>query len=502
MQGVGIARVRWIQMVVALLTAWTAAGPALAQVKDVAAYFVVVSKDKADLRSGETANYYKVLELPAGTVLSVDGEAGEWARVTYPGAATAFVQAEHVRFDAASNTATVTEPTRLRAANSLTGFKGSWKALLAAPLTAGSTLKVTEQAKDDEGRVVAYRVTAPAAARGYVRRADVRQATPAEIESARRAGNMTEAPAPGKTSDTPQPQNGPANVKDKPQPVNPTPSPAPSPAPAPASTPAGTTPAPAPGTPPAPTNVTPPGDNKLLEPMVKPGETPPAPAPATGTTPPAPSPAPATNDGAVTPPVTEPAKVAEPPAPKAPTLTELERTFDAIRRQSPDDAEYQALIAEFQKLQDTQGAESPRLRKQIQGRIDWMQMKLEIRDRQREIEDMKRKADSQGRDVTTKLADLERQRQYAIVGRLLPSNVYDGTNLPLMYRLQSVAGGSQPRTVGYIKPSPELDLPTKLNQVVGVIGEIKMDPAMSLNIITALRVDILQAADGGPVRNP
>lgn len=497
MQGVGIARVRWIQMVVALLTAWTAAGPALAQVKDVAAYFVVVSKDKADLRSGETANYYKVLELPAGTVLSVDGEAGEWARVTYPAAATAFVQAEHVRFDAASSTATVTEPTRLRAANSLTGFKGSWKALLAAPLTAGSTLKVTEPAKDDEGRVVAYRVTAPAAARGYVRRADVRQASPAEVESARRAGHVTEAPAPGKTSEIPQPQNGPANVKDKPQPVNPTPAPAPSTAPSAAGTPTGTTPAPAPGTTPAPTNVTPPGNNTLLEPMVKPGETPPAPVPAT-------------NDGAVTPAVTppvtpavtEPAQATEPPAPKAPTLTELERTFDAIRRQSPDDAEYQALIAEFQKLQDTQGADSPRLRKQIQGRIDWMQMKLEIRDRQREIEDMKRKADSQGRDVTTKLADLERQRQYAIVGRLLPSNVYDGTNLPLMYRLQSVAGGSQPRTVGYIKPSPELDLPTKLNQVVGVIGEIKMDPAMSLNIITALRVDILQAADGGPVRNP
>ncbi|MCG3123084.1 MAG: hypothetical protein GIKADHBN_01493 [Phycisphaerales bacterium] len=181
---------------------------------------------------------------------------------------------------------------------------------------------------------------------------------------------------------------------------------------------------------------------------------------------------------------------------------DLERTFEVIRRQSPNEAEYQALIDEFRRFQNAVEPSQTRLRNQIQGRIDWLEMKLEIAEYQRKLEDMKRTADSQSRDVGTKLAELERQRQYAIVGRLLPSTVYDGTNLPLMYRLQSVTGGMVPRTIGYLKPDPALDLPTKLNQVVGIIGEVKMDPGMTLNMISAQRVDVLQSTDGGPARNP
>lgn len=488
---VGIARAGWIRVVLAVAASIWGAGTALAQVKDVAAGFVVVTKDKADLRCGETTNYYKVAELAAGTLLTVDGEAGDFARVSYPDGVTALIKAEEVRYDDAAKTATVTQATKLRATNVLMPtLVGSWKGLLSQPLAVGTSLKVVESVKDTEGRVNAYRVPAPAAARGFVRRADVRQATAQEIEAAR-----------AKHGGTPPPATKPA----------------PSPAPAPTVEPAKPANTPNQGaggekTPPAP------GDHSLVEPMVKPGEKPPAPTtsdpatpPATNpATPPAPTPAPGTAPAAEG---TQPApsgdagnggkqpEPAVPAAPKAPTLNDLERAFDNLRKQEPDEAEYQALIGEFKHLQETTTASS-RLHKQIQGRIDWMNMKLEIRERQRQIEDMKRQADSQGREVTTKLAELERQRQYAIVGRLLPSNIYDGTNLPLMYRLQSVTGGMAPRTVGYIKPSAELDLPTKLNQVVGVIGEIKMDPGMSLNIITAQRVDILQSTDGGPVRNP
>lgn len=483
---VGIARTRWIQVFVSVVASLLIAGTAAGQVKDVATGYVVVTKDKADLRCGETTNYYKVMELAAGTVLTLDGEATDYARVGYPAGATALIKAEDVRYDEATKTATVTQPSKLRAANVLTGaLDSSWKSLLAQPLAAGTTLKVSESVKDAEGRVVAYRVPAPAAARGFVRRADVRQATPAEIEAARgKQAPLAEAPRPGNTDKVGAPAPGPTNVKDPPQQVAPTPKPQ-----------EGVEkPAENQGTPPAPSPA--PGDNSLVEPMVKPGETPP-PAPATEpTTPPAtgPTTAPAANDTAAPP-------TAEPAQPKAPTLQELERAFEKVRKENSDEAEYQALIGEFRRLQSSQ-PEKSRLHKQIQGRIDWMEMKLEIRERQRQVEDMKRQADSQGRDVTTKLAELERQRQYAIVGRLLPSNIYDGTNLPLMYRLQSVTGGMSPRTVGYIKPSPELDLPTKLNQVVGVIGEIKMDPGMTLNMITAQRVDILQSSDGGPIRNP
>ncbi len=492
MAGVRIAHARWMHVLVALVSAWTAAGTAVAQVKDVSSYHVVVTKDKADLRCGEANNYYRVAEIASGTVLMVDGEGREFARVSYPAGVLAFVKAEEVTFNEAAKTVSITQPTRLNAINfTIGGISSSWQKLLAQPLPAGTTLKVSEPAKDDEGRVVAYKVTPPSQARGYIRLADVRRATPAEIESHRaKTGEQPEAPRPGPTEATPAP----------------TPAPVPAPANNDAAKPTtdGTTPAPK-GT--APTGTTPPAgsDNSLVEPMVRPGETPPpapegqpAVTPTDGTTPTGTTPA-------VTPEATtqaEPVVEAQPPTPKEPTIRELERAFESIRKQPADEGEYQALVGEFEKLQDAEARPGSRLHRQIQGRIDWLKMKLEIMQRQREIEDMKRRADSEGREVTTKLAELERQRQYAIVGRLLPSTVYDGQNLPLMYRLQSVTGSLVPRTIGYIRPSDELELTSKLNMVVGVIGDMKLDPAASLNIINALRVDILQAADGGPVRNP
>lgn len=473
------ARIGWLHTLLAALFALLPSA-AIAQVKDVTAYHAIVTKDKADLRCGETANYYRIAELPAGTLLSVDGEAADFFRVTYPASGWAYARAESVKYDAATKTATLTEASNLRAASAVGGIKGSWKNLLPQPLPVGTSLKVIDEAKDDEGRIVGYKVATPASARAYVRKADIRQATPAEIETARRT-------QPATTEATPTP-----------------------PAPKPAGKPADKPVEPAPAAPPADKTTdgpvepvtTPPGtDNSLVEPMVKPGDKP-ADAPVT-------APTTTTTDAGANPPATDtpadtnaqPAAPASEPTPRATTIQDLDRSFEAMRRQNTDDAEYQALLAEFQKLKDANPGQ-PRLQKQLQSRIDWLHMKLEIRERQREIEDMKRKADNQGREVGTKLAELERQRQYAIVGRLLPSSVYDGHSLPLMYRLQSVTGGIVPRTIGYIKPDDKLDLLPKLNQVVGVIGEVKMDPAMSLNLITAQRIDILQSSDGGPARSP
>ncbi|HLO41503.1 MAG TPA: hypothetical protein VK176_10800, partial [Phycisphaerales bacterium] len=226
MAGVRIAHARWVHVVMALVTAWTAAATAQAQVKDVTAYHVVVTRDKADLRCGEASNFYKVAELAQGTVLVVDGEATDYARVGYPAGVLAFVKAEEVSYNEAAKTVSVTQPTRLRAINATIGGIGSsWKNLLAQPLPAGVTLKASEASKDEEGRVVAYKVTPPSQARGFVRLADVRRATPAEVETHRaKTGEHPEAPRPGPTETpgvTPTPGTPPA----------PTPTPTPTPTP-------------------------------------------------------------------------------------------------------------------------------------------------------------------------------------------------------------------------------------------------------------------------------
>jgi hypothetical protein len=81
---------------------------------------------------------------------------------------------------------------------------------------------------------------------------------------------------------------------------------------------------------------------------------------------------------------------------------------------------------------------------------------------------------------------------YTIVGELRPSTVYDGKNLPLMYRVVSV-GGTSPRTLGYLKPTKDVDVTKMINQVVGVIGEATMDRSLKLNIISPVKVDVLRS---------
>ncbi len=79
---------------------------------------------------------------------------------------------------------------------------------------------------------------------------------------------------------------------------------------------------------------------------------------------------------------------------------------------------------------------------------------------------------------------------------LMPSTVYDGNNLPLMYRIQSVGAVGQ-RTLGYLKPEGDLNVKDKVGLIVGVIGEASVDPVLQLNIVKPVRVDALRPSTGG-----
>ncbi len=68
----------------------------------------------------------------------------------------------------------------------------------------------------------------------------------------------------------------------------------------------------------------------------------------------------------------------------------------------------------------------------------------------------------------------EKQGFFKVIGRLLPSTVYDGERLPKLYRIVSPEPGAA-RTLAYIMPQPGLDLDAKLGRIVGVAGDSKMD---------------------------
>lgn len=217
------------------------------------------------------------------------------------------------------------------------------------------------------------------------------------------------------------------------------------------------------------------------------------------------TPKPATTEiAAAVPTTTEaatPAPEAAPSAPREPSLIErLEAAFDAVQKQPTETAELSELIAEYQKaLADL--PESPltdRTRARMQRRIDLLSARADLQTQLLAIAEARPRIDEATQRAAAALADLERVRQYTVVGRLSTSTIYDGQRLPMLLRIQSV-GSPLPRTLAYIRPGP-LRLENKVGQLVGVIGESSMDPDLKLKIITPTRVDALQAIEPKPER--
>lgn len=438
---------------VAIFTAGVAVllpvSPASAQVQAVDAYWATVQSDKTPVRCYFTDTSYSVSELPKGFVVRVDGEGSVYARVAYPAKMTAFVQAEHGKVE--GNVVKLTQASRLRAASTIAGFDGSWKALLDTPLAVGSELKFVENVTNKEGAVIAYRVQAPDAARGYVAMSAIRKATDAEAAA---AGNQVAPAAPKVEAKKPDAPSG-----------------------------ATTAPATTTAAQPAPTT-------DLTQPTQPTGQTPTNPAvPATDVTAAAPQ-------GAAT-------TVAGTPAErKVGSLEDLEATFQRVAKQPAGEAEYDELMAEFQRAMDAQGPEMTGRKKQLTARREFLSIRRDYRDRVRAAEDAKRQLDASEMQVKNSIAEIEKSRVYTIIGSLQPSTVYDGQRLPLMYRVQSV-GGLSPRTLGYIKPDAKFDLDRKLGLVVGVIGNAEMDRELKLNIVTPVRVDVLRPGQAfQPVQVP
>jgi len=449
----------------AVLVALAAAVPCVAQVKDAAPYAAVVTADNTPLRCGDGL-YYRVADLSRGQVVEVDGESANWSRVAYPAGTPAYVKVEEATADEATATVRLKSPSALKAVHVAAGFGSSWKALLTAPINEGTTLKWLETVKDN-GVVLGYKVVAPAGAKGYVENKSLRKAN---SEEAARVGLAV-------ARETAKPAVKPGEAK--PADAKPT-----------ETKPAGTSP--------AVTNLADP----IVPSGVTPGATPGTPTPAALSMMPAvvPSVTPAA-DGSAQPTTAVDAAI-ETPDPKKPlrigTLDQLESTFQAVRKQPIEQAELDALLTEFDRS-IASAAENPEKQfqvKQLERRRDALKIIKEARDRSLALTRAQQDIDSRGKLVNQRLAELEAQRVYTIIGLLVPSTVYDGKRLPLMYRLQSV-GSASPTTIGYLRPADALQLQTKVGTVVGVVGEASIDRSLMLNIIAPTRVDSLQAAVTG-----
>ena len=365
---------------------------------------------------------------------------------------------------------------------------------MATPLPAGTSLKLIEPVRDgDSGPILGYKVHAPEQARAFVESRAVRKATDVEVQQFKTKGTSTPAAGPSTAPVTPTPQAQlPAQTPVQPQaagnantavatPVTPTPA-ATTPSQSATSTPVDLT---KPVAPPA-AGTTTPTPNAAIPPVPAPGQ-----------------PEASTTIEQITNPVTE-VTPSEPitiqpeqttvaatndPRPAA-VAYDLEPTFQAVIRQPLMTAEMDELSSEYNRAISTL-EEGSRLKQQLLMRRDALKLRIDMRDRQRQLEVQKAAIDA-GRGVVNEQISLaEQARVYTLIGQLQPSTVYDGKQLPLMYRVLSV-GGSSPRTLGYLKAENDQAMLGKIGAVVGVIGETQIDRSLMLNVITPVRVDVLK----------
>lgn len=427
-------------------------------------YFVVVTRESSPMRCSDGRTFYAVRALKAGEVLRVDGEGSGWLRVEYLPGMRAHIKASELTLSADGKSGSLKVPSRLMAAN-VESLRPWWPLLAqGSELEAGTKFVVVEAVKGPDGVVDGYLVEAPAGSRGYVQPEQVRKATPEE------SAGYTSIAGPGAAVPKTAPMTQPGTPPITPPGSQPTPAGAPAPVAPPAVSP-GVTPV-------APVAPAPSGSPIPVE---SPGATPPdGGAPVAPLTPAAPAPAP----------------VLAPVDPRKQRVADwdvLRSQWDNVMGKRSDTSELNAVIAEFQRKIASMGStpEDLRISEALRQRVRALELRRDV------IQSVQASkagdpsiTEREGR-VRQLVLEAEKQGVYAIVGKMLPSNVYDGRRgMPLMYRIES-ADSSSTRTVGYVIPEEGVDLITKLGKVVGIQGESRFDEGLRSQMVRARRVTVL-----------
>ncbi len=187
---------------------------------------------------------------------------------------------------------------------------------------------------------------------------------------------------------------------------------------------------------------------------------------------------------------TEPAAEDEPVDPLADvTIEEAEAAWEAVKKSPHDDAELEALQLVFVSIaaRETAPVSEKRL---AELRIRQIELRREVRNRLDKLDRLENRNDVDRERIENAKVAIIARADYTMVGRLNASRVYDGKRLPLLYRLQDPVGG---RTIGYVKPTKDVDLKPGLGRMIGIVGTKSYDAGYRLMIVTPRRFDIFIA---------
>lgn len=408
-----------------------------AHAQQAAARFVVPVANGVSVRCGSSVAWYTVTTINTSHVVRAIEESDGWMRIEYPAGTPIVVKSDEA--EVRGSGVVLTRRSRLRAYNPASPvIEECYKAVFDQFLLPGVELKYLGQVKGRDGAVMGVLAEAPAGATGYVLAREMRDAAPAEI------GRVAAAPAAVPAAAPPV------------QAAAPTAAPAASDqiAASPDATPA---------------DRTTPDDEPAAETA---GQVAAAPEPAIA-----------------------PAEPRPAATPRVLTLRELDAAFEQMMRGPLEASDPNELVEQFRAYQTAHPDEETAARtgEYVSSRVAALELRAKAKSLSEALsnidQDLQKASESYGQTIER----LSKGREYQVVGRLLPSTVYDGKRLPLMYRLTSI-DSSASRTLAYIAPDAALDLDKKVGSIVGVLGESTIEPAAMVSVIRPVQVDVLHAS--------
>jgi hypothetical protein len=410
-------------------------GPAAAQTGEPSPYLAALTTDDF-VRAGADSRYYPIGRLRTGDIVRVIGEKAGWARVVTLGPAFGEffgyvkypkLETAHFRLDDDGKSGTTTGPTDVFAPNLDAKYDPRSSWKPAVTIPADRKLTVLETAAHEDDLV--HKVKLPPEAEGWIALSHLRPATPAQIATWEAAVAKVKADRP------PAPQPVEAVV------VQP------------------------------PLGRVTPNRGAAID-----GDVQPAPSEETvAEAPPAPKPK-------------APRRSAEARLAQI-MLQDLEAAYARLLAEPIETAEVNPLRSLYLDLAKRH-TESRPISQYAQTRARQLALWAEVQQRKHELAAIRTRARQTTIEAEAARLTLETMQGYVAAGRLEASIIYDGKNLPKLFRIRSVATG---RTLGYVEPNQRFDLAAMLGQRVGVVGERAYNGELRLTVIKPQRIEVLDS---------
>jgi hypothetical protein len=422
------------------------------------AYHAVISREQVPVRSGASDNYYAFGALEQGAVVGVIEEKFGWARILTDGPDFAsfygYVKEEEVKLAAGGRSGVTLGRVQVFAPNVERDGDpdASWKWI--TRIDAEKPIIVLDSVAGENGGY--YKIALPETGEGWVSLNFLRKATADEVTSwrarAQAAPDRLQRPAgDGAREGDPVP---PAQIIDEPMgPPRPQQSP------------------------PAITDEAEPVEEEAALP-VQAEEADLAPEEESGT-----HAAEATGPAADE---VEPQNTPQMQARK--TFEALEWAYEALKKEPIRTAEVDPLRQRYLELLD-EAMLDERDTVIARGRVQLLDARLKLQERVLELDRVKAQTDLNSTQQERARIALEFAENYAAVGEVAVSTIYNGDRLPELLRLMDPATG---RTIAYLQPDDEFKFAEKVGMLVGIVGEKYYDGGLRLHVIQPKRVDLLQ----------